>query len=61
MNKKGMIPLTDEGNKSFVKQKVCCICKKDLVLVMIIKSIFKSEIIITKKGNIEMLLLGFII
>ena len=23
-----MIPLTDEENKSYKKQKVCCICKK---------------------------------
>ena len=27
--KKGMIPLTDEENKSYKKQKVCYICKKE--------------------------------
>ena len=37
--KKEMIPLTDEENKSYEKQKVCYICK-DLAL-MIIKSIKK--------------------
>ena len=61
MNKKEMIPLINEGNESFIKEKVCCLCKKDLVLVMITKRIFKSEIIITKKENIEMLLIGFVI
>ena len=24
-----MIPLTDKGNKSYKKQKACCICKKE--------------------------------
>ena len=38
---KEMIPLTDEENKSYKKQKVCYICKKDLVRMMKIKSIIK--------------------
>ena len=29
MKKKEMIPLTDEENKSYKKQKVCYICKKE--------------------------------
>ena len=29
-----MIPLTDEENKSYEKQKVCYICKNDLVLTL---------------------------
>ena len=32
-----MIPLTNEENKVYHKQKVCYICKNDLVLMMIIK------------------------
>ena len=27
--KKKMIPLTNEENQSYQKQKVCCICKKE--------------------------------
>ena len=27
--KKKLIPLTDEGNESYEKQKVCYICKKE--------------------------------
>ena len=50
-----MIPLADEENKSNKKQKVCYICKKDLVLMMIIKSIIKSEIIVTVQENKEKL------
>ena len=29
MNKKEIIPLTDEENKSYKKQEVCYICKKE--------------------------------
>ena len=41
MRKRGIILLTDEENKSYKKQKVCYICKKDLVRMMKIKSIIK--------------------
>ena len=37
--KKEIISLTDEENKSFEKQKVCYIRKKDLVLMIIVKNI----------------------
>ena len=59
--KSEMIPLTDEENKPRKKQKVCYICKKDLVLMMIIKSITKSEIIVTTQDNTEELLIVFVI
>ena len=39
--KKEMMPLIDEENKSYKKQKVCYICEKNLVLMMTIKSIIK--------------------
>ena len=35
--------------------------KKDLVLIMIIKSVIKSEIIVTTQENIEELLMVFVI
>ena len=35
--KKQMIPLTYEENKSYKKQKVCYICKKKLILIKMIK------------------------
>ena len=38
---KEMIPLTHEENISYKKQKVCYISKKNLVLMMTIKSIIK--------------------
>ena len=47
MKKKEMAPLTDEENKSYKKQKVCY-AKKDLVLMIIIKSIMKSLSLHTK-------------
>ena len=34
--KKKMIPLTNEENKSYLKQSVCRICQKNLVLIMTI-------------------------
>ena len=37
MKKKEMIPLTDEENKSYEKQKKCYICKKSLVRIKMIK------------------------
>ena len=35
--KKEMIPLTDKENKSYEKQKICYICKKDLALTKMMK------------------------
>ena len=58
--KKDMIPLTDKENKSYHKQKVCHICKKKLLLIMIIKNIIKSEIIATLLVNIEVLPIIFL-
>ena len=52
--KRKMIPLTYEENKSYKKQNVCYIWKKKkIVLMMKIKSIKKSEIIVIMLGNIE--------
>ena len=34
--KKEMMPLTYEENESYLKQKVCHICKKQLFLILII-------------------------
>ena len=31
------MPLTDEENKSYKKQNVCYICKKNLILMKMIK------------------------
>ena len=31
MKKKEMLPLADEENKSYLKQKVCHICKKEFI------------------------------
>ena len=41
-----MIPLTDEGSKSYERQKICYICRKKLKeKMMMIKNIVKLEII----------------
>ena len=61
MKNKEMIPLTDEENKSYKSKKYVIYAKRDLVLMMIIKSIIKSEIIITTQENIEELLTVFVI
>ena len=45
--KKQMVPLTDEENKSYKKQKVCYKCKNGFSTDDDNKSIIKSEIIIT--------------
>ena len=37
MKKKEKIPLTDEENKSYEKQKVCYLCKKKKLLMKMIK------------------------
>ena len=39
--KKEMIPLTDEENKSYKKQKVCYICKKEFSTDKNDKNVFK--------------------
>ena len=54
--KKEMIPLTKKEEKKCNKQKVCHICKKDLVLMITIKYIIKKIIVIIL-GNIEVLLM----
>ena len=56
--KKEMIALTDEENKSYKKQKVCDICKKGFTTDENDKNAFKlyhkvSEIIVTIQENIE--------
>ena len=45
IQKKEMVPLTDEENKSYKKQKVCYKCKKRFSTDDYKKSIIKSEII----------------
>ena len=59
--KKEMIPLTDKENESYKEQKVCYICKKNLVLLITIKSIIKKEIIVITQENVEELLMIFVI
>ena len=52
---KEMILLTDKENKSYEQQKVCYICKKNLVLIKMIKMYLnytiKSEIIVIALEN----------
>ena len=55
--KKEMIPLTKKEEKKHNMQKVCYICKKDLVLMIAIKNIIKLEIIVPILENIEVLLM----
>ena len=62
--RKEMIPLTDEENQSYKKQKVCLYARKYLVLIIIItiiKNIIKSEMIIIILRNIEKLLIILVI
>ena len=50
--KKEMIPLIDEENKSYKKTKsMQYMLQKDFVLMMIIKSIIKLEIIVTTQDG----------
>ena len=54
-----MIPLTNKEKKLHRKQKVCYVCKKDLVQMINIKAnITKSEIIAITQENIEELILA---
>ena len=62
--RKEMIPLTDEENQSYKKQKVCLYARKCLVLIIIIiiiKNIIKSEMIVIILRNIEKLLIILVI
>ena len=60
---KEMIPLTDKENKSYEKQKVCYICKKEFSTDENDKNVFKlyikSEIIVITQENLEELLIVF--
>ena len=58
--KKEMIPLTGEENKFYEEQKSATYVKKDLVLLMT-KSIIKSEIIVITPENLEELVIVFAI
>ena len=55
--KKEIIPLTKKEEKKDNNQKVCHICKKDLVPTITIKNIIRLEIIVTILENIEVLLM----
>ena len=59
--KKEMIPLNKEEKKYNVGKKNTIYAKKDLALTMTIKSITKSETILTTQENIEELLIIFLI
>ena len=56
-----IVPLTDEENKSYKSKKYVIYAENDLVLMTIIKSIIKSEIIVSDKENIEELPMIFVI
>ena len=60
-----MIPLTDEENKSFEKEKFATYAKKNVVLMKMIKMhlnyTIKSEIIFITLENLEELLIVFAI
>ena len=62
---KEMIPLTDKENKSYEKQKVCYICKKEFSTDENDKNVFKlyirSEIIVITQENLMELLIVFAI
>ena len=55
-----MIPLTYKEINLIRRKKFVINVKKDLVLMMIIKSIVKSEIIVIILKNIEELLIVFV-
>ena len=63
--KKEMIPLIDKETESYEKQKVCYICKTNLVLIRVmkihLKNTIKSEIIVITQENLEVLLIIFVI
>ena len=53
-----MIPLADKEVRSYEKQKVCHICKKNLVLMKMRK---KLLLIVITLGNLDELLIIFVI
>ena len=59
--KRKIVPLTYTENNSYEKQKFALYVKKNLVLMMIIKSMIKSEIIVIILENVEELLMIFMI
>ena len=59
--KRKMVPLTYEENKSYEKQNVCYISKKEFSTDDDNKNIIKSEIIVIILENIEELLMIFVI
>ena len=63
--KKEMMPLTDEETKSYEKQKVCHICKKEFSTdksdKMNLNYTAKSEIIVITPENLEELFIVFAI
>ena len=64
--KKEMIPLTDKENKSYQKEKVIYICKKEYITDENDKNAFKlyhkkSEIIVITLENLDKLLIVFVI
>ena len=65
MKKKEMIPLTDKENKSYEKQKVCYICKKEFSTDENDKNAFKLchkvRVIVITLENLEELLIVFAI
>ena len=62
---KEMIPLTDEENKSYEKEKACYICKREFSTdkndKMHLNYTIKSEIIVITPENLEKLLIVFAI
>ena len=52
-----MGPLTNEREKIYRQQKVCCVCKKNLVLML--NNIKRLDIIFITLENIEKLLMIF--
>ena len=59
--KRKIVSVTYTENKSYEKQKFALYVKKNLILMMIIKSMIKSEIIVVLLENVEELLMIFII
>ena len=59
--KKEMIPLTDEKNKSYEKQKVTYAGKNLILMMRAIKSIIKLEIIVITQEYLEELAMIFAI
>ena len=55
--KKEMIPLTDEENESYEKQKVCYILKNNLILMnLILMKMIKMNLILMKMIKMNLIL-----